>query len=110
MVAVLRMATKSTQVRPDLGTQLSTDTDPWVADLHGGGDENDCQSTIGFDTHPCDGTPRFYVELETLGYSVANPRWEGKLCRPCLAGWVEWEEEEPASVRVISVNPIIAGD
>jgi hypothetical protein len=82
--------------------------EPWVSDLHSSFAEGDCQSTVGFDDHPCAGTPRWYVELEVWDHSVANPRWEGKVCNPCLTGWLEWAEEEPDGVKVVSVNPIIA--
>ena len=110
MVATPEILTELTKDLIDTDTQLITDTDPWVADLRGGTGDSDCQSMVGFDNHPCDDTADYYVELETPGYAVDNPRWEGKVCRSCLAGWVEWEREEPTNVRVISVNPIIAGN
>lgn len=42
--------------------------------------------------------------------SVANPKWEGRLCGDCLTGWVEWAAEDPDGIRVVSVNAIITGD
>ena len=87
-----------------------SDQDPWVADLHGSSADGECQSTIGFDDHPCAGTPQWYVRLEILGYQAANPLWEGKLCNACLAGWTAWAAEEPNAVRVLSVDPIVTGE
>lgn len=87
----------------------TTDADPWVSDLDSSFAPGDCQSTVGFDIHPCDATPKWYVEIEIDEYAVANPRWEGKLCNSCLSGWLEWAAEEPHSVRVMSVNPIVRG-
>lgn len=84
--------------------------DPWVSDLDSAFASGECQSTVGFDNHPCEGAPQWYVELEVWGQPVANPRWEGKLCNACLAGWLEWAAEEPDAVRVVSVNPIVAGN
>ncbi|CAM3450016.1 hypothetical protein NODU109028_17490 [Nocardioides dubius] len=83
--------------------------DPWVADLHNDPDEGDCQSTVDFTGHPCTDVATWYVQLEIQSYPVANPRWEGKLCEPCLAGWRDWAEAEPHGVRVVSVTPIVAG-
>jgi hypothetical protein len=87
---------------------LTSETDPWVSDLHSGFAEGQCQSTVGFDNHPCEGGPTWYVELEVQDQPVANPQWEGKLCNACLAGWIEWSSEDPDSVVVVSVNPIIS--
>ena len=82
---------------------------PWVSDLHSSNDSGECQSTVEFDSHACEGTPQWYVELEMSALAAANPRWEGKLCNACLAGWREWAQEEPDRVRVVSVHPIVAG-
>lgn len=84
--------------------------DPWVADLDGESAHDNCQSTVGFSNRICDGSPRWYAQLEVWEYDVANPRWEGKLCDPCLAGWREWAAEDPEAIRVVSVNPVITGD
>lgn len=62
---------------------------------------------MGFDDHPCDNQPAHYVQLEIWGYPVANPRWEGKLCRPCLAGWRQWAAEEPEAILIISTSGIV---
>ena len=82
---------------------------PWVSDLHSSNNSGECQSTVEFDSHACEGTPQWYVELEMSALAAANPRWEGKLCNGCLAGWREWAQEEPDRVRVVSVHPIVAG-
>lgn len=82
---------------------------PWVSDLHSSNDSGECQSTVEFDSHECEGTAQWYVELEMSALAAANPRWEGKLCNGCLAGWREWAQEEPDRVRVVSVHPIVAG-
>lgn len=86
---------------------LFAQDDPWVADLSSDLKSSDCQSTIGFDNHPCEGAPAHYVELEIRGYPVANPRWEGKLCQACLTGWHEWSIEEPDSIRILSIHRIV---
>lgn len=86
---------------------VSIQGDTWVADLHSALAPGECQSTVGFDDHECDGAPRYYVELQMVNYNLEKARWEGKLCSPCLAGWAQWVEEEPESVQVVSVNPII---
>lgn len=87
--------------------EISTNTDPWVSDLNGSFQSDDCQSTVEFDSHPCDSAPRYYVELYLDMSEVANPRWEGKLCSSCLVGWCEWAADEPDNVQVVSVNPIV---
>lgn len=86
-----------------------TDTDPWVADLHGSSDASDCQSTVGFEDHPCLDAAHWYAVIDVREYTVGNPRWEGKVCDACLAGWREWAAEEPAAIAVVSVHPIAAG-
>jgi hypothetical protein len=88
--------------------EVSTTVDPWVSDLNGSFQSDDCQSTVGFDSHPCDSTPLYYVELNVVLTGLANPRWEGKLCNPCLVGWFEWATEVPEGVQVVSVNPIVS--
>ena len=85
-------------------------TDPWVSDLRSSFGSHECQSTVGFEDRPCEGFPQWYVQLKISEYSVANPEWEGKLCNPCLAGWREWANHEPGAIRVISIQPIVAGD
>jgi len=80
---------------------------PWVSDLHSSNDSGECQSTVGFDSHACEGTSQWYVELEMLALAAANPRWEGKLCNACLAGWREWAQKEPDRVQIVSVHPIV---
>lgn len=87
--------------------QLSPTQDPWVSDLESSFTPGDCQSTVGFDDHPCAGDPMHYVQIEVWQERVANPRWEGKLCDPCLTGWLEWAAEEPTAVRVVSVELIV---
>jgi len=88
---------------------LSPDHDPWVADLNGSFTPTECQSTVAFDNHLCNATPYYYVELQLQQHPVANPRWEGKLCTACLAGWLEWSAEDTEGVRIVSVNPIVTG-
>lgn len=105
---VRRLTTLEPAVEP--GSLTTADEVPWVADLEGSAGPTDCQSTVGFDDQPCDGAPAWYVQLELWGQVAANPRWEGKLCNPCLAGWQEWAAEEPDSVNVVSVHPIRSGD
>lgn len=90
--------------------QTAITDDPWVADLDSSFAPGECQSTVGFDDHACEGAPRWYVELEVREYEVANPRWEGKLCNSCLAGWLEWSAEDADAVEVVSVSPIVTGD
>lgn len=99
-------STDAPEVAP--ATPTLSREEPWVADLQSSFAAGDCQSTVGFDDRPCAGTPQWYVELEVWGQPVANPRWEGKLCQPCLTGWLEWAGEEPEAVKVVSVNPIVA--
>lgn len=96
------------EVKPE--TEHVTGVDPWVADLNSAFAPDGCQSTVGFDDHPCDVTPQWYVEVEIHQYAVANPNWEGKLCNSCLSGWLEWASQEPDAIRVVSVNPIVTGD
>lgn len=91
-------------------THPTISEDPWVSDLDSSFAAGECQSTVGFDNHPCEGAPRWYVELEVWENAVANPRWEGKLCNSCLAGWLEWASEEPDKVRAVSVSPIVTGN
>lgn len=86
-----------------------TDQEPWVSDLRSTFRPGECQSTVGFDDHPCADSARWYVQLEIHVGSPANPYWEGRLCNPCLAGWRDWEAEEPAAIRVMSVDPIVSG-
>lgn len=90
------------------GSASRTEQDPWVADLHTSTGHDECQSTVGFDDFACTVSPQWYVQLETLGYQVANSRWEGKLCNACLTGWLAWATEEPDAVRLITVNPILS--
>ena len=82
------MASLQTTAAPALApaTRLIGEDGPWVADLHGSDDSGECQSSVGFDSHPCEGTPHWHVELEVAALAAANPRWEGKLCDACLAG------------------------
>ena len=105
------MASLQTTAAPalDPATRLIGEDGPWVADLHGSDDSGECQSSVGFDSHPCEGTPHWHVELEVAALAAANPHWEGKLCDDCLAGWREWAKEAPVSVRVVSVHPIAIG-
>ena len=93
----------------DPAMQPMSEEGPWVSDLHSSHDSGECQSTVGFDSYECEGTAQWYVELEMSALAAANPRWEGKLCNACLAGWREWAQEEPDRVRVVSVHPIVAG-
>lgn len=99
-----------TTVRTEPLSPTFNDQGPWVSDLHSSFGHGQCQSTVGFQDHPCAGSPAWYVELEILEYPVANPRWEGKLCNACLAGWEVWAVEEPAAIHVLSVNPIVSGE
>jgi len=95
---------------PDPANRPISEEGAWVSDLHSSFDSGECQSTVGFDNHTCEGTFHWYVELEMSAHAVANPRWEGKLCSECLAGWREWAEEEPDQVQVVSVHhPIVTG-
>ena len=105
------MASLQTTAAPalDPATHLIGENGPWVADLHGSYESGECQSSVGFDSHPCEGTPHWHVELEVSALAAANPHWEGKLCDDCLAGWREWAMEAPVSVRVVSVHPIAIG-
>ena len=32
---------------------------PWVSDLHGSYEPGECQSTVGFNSHPCEETSRW---------------------------------------------------
>jgi hypothetical protein len=101
-----------TVVLPVAPRLLEPDTrdDPWVADLRGSSADGDCQSTVGFEDRTCEGEAHWYAELEAHMDGVANPRWEGKLCHSCLAGWREWAAEEPLAVRIVSVHPIVRGE
>lgn len=99
-------STNAPEIEP--ATPALSREEPWVADLQSSFAAGDCQSTVGFDDRRCAGTAQWYVELEVWGQPVANPRWEGKLCNPCLTGWLEWAAEEPDAVKVVSVNPIVA--
>ena len=106
------MTSPQTTIAPalDPDTRPISEEGPWVSDLHGSNEPGECQSTVGFDDRPCEGSQHWYVELEISALGAANPRWEGKLCNACLKGWREWAEEEPDTVAVISVHPIVAGD
>lgn len=84
-----------------------TDAEPWVADLRGDLSPDGCQSPVGFGDRSC-GDPHWYAELH-VGYAPTNPRWEGRLCEPCLAGWNDWAREEPDEIHVLSVNRIVTG-
>lgn len=87
--------------------EVLTYADPWVSDLNGSFQSDDCQSTVEFNSHPCNSAPRYYVQLLLDRSGLANPRWEGKLCSSCLVGWFEWATDEPDSVQVVSVSPIV---
>ncbi len=93
----------------DAATRPIIEDGPWVSDLHSPNEPGECQSTVDFDGHPCEGTPNWYVELQISALGAANPRWEGKLCNACVEGWLEWAKEEPERVQVVSVHPIITG-
>lgn len=98
-------------VDPGLAPALvpSLELDPWVADLCDGSGECSCRSMVAFDNFPCIELAQWYVLLDIYEPKAASPRWEGKLCNPCLAGWMEWSNEAPQTARVVSVNPIILG-
>ena len=85
------MANPQTTAAPalDPAMQPMSEEGPWVSDLHSSYEPGECQSTVEFDSHACEGTPQWYVELEMSALAAANPRWEGNLCRACLAGWME---------------------
>ncbi len=95
-----------TSVPDDLADGI---TDPWVADLDSAFADGECQSTVGFDNHTYSGAPQCYVQLEVREQGVANAHWAGKLCNPCLVGWLEWAAEAPGTIKVVSVNPIVVG-
>jgi hypothetical protein len=107
----LAMAYPLTPTAPalDPATRPIMQEGPWVSDLHSSYELGECQSTVDFDSSPCQGTPLWYVELQMSALGAANPRWEGKLCNACLEGWLAWANEEPERLQVISVHPIVTG-
>lgn len=86
--------------RPARSSSISA---PAVIELS---DVSGCRSTVGFDDHTCTDSSDWFVELEIRQYEVASPLWEGPLCGACLAGWREWEAEEPDAIQVLSATPI----
>ncbi len=76
------MANPQTTAAPalDPATRLIGEEGPWGADIHGSNDSGECQSSVALDSHRCEGTPHWYVELEVSALAAVNPCWDGSLC------------------------------